>query len=117
MKKTYLFIFLFLILTTSAILANYNTNDSPEEVIKSLYKSIDLAEQNGDYECCIEPACTMCYLGKWKFEKGTCHCDQAIKENKNDDVCPECKSGIEKGLCKSSLDDCLLDEKVYGGAQ
>jgi hypothetical protein len=114
MKKEYLFVFLFLMVVISAILID-NNNKSPEKVIENLYNAIGVAEQNGNYKCCIEPACTMCYLGHWKFEKGTCHCDEAIAEGRLDDVCPECKSGIEKGFCKSTTNDCILDEEVYGG--
>ena len=55
----------------------------------------------------------MCYLGKWKFEKGTCYCDDAILEGRDEDVCPECKKGLEEGLCKSGK-ICELNEKIYG---
>jgi len=115
MKKTYLFVFLFLIIIANALfLINYN-NNSPEKIIGRLYRSIEFAQEKGDYNCCIEPACTMCYLGKWKFETGTCHCDEAITEGRFDDVCPECKSGIEKGLCDSTIEKgCELDEEVFG---
>lgn len=116
MKKSYLFVFLFifLIIIFNAIFLINNDDKSPEKVIGKLYKAIELAKEKGDYNCCIEPACTMCYFGKWKFEKGTCHCDEAIAEGRFDDVCPECKSGIEKGLCDSTKEDCILDEGIYG---
>lgn len=106
-KKLYLFIFfllIFLILNTLILFRPNITGNiikDSEEVIENLYKAIDIAEQKGEYKCCVEPACTMCYLGHWKFEKGTCYCDDAIAEGRNEDVCPECKSGLEKGLCKS----------------
>jgi hypothetical protein len=76
--------------------------DNPEIVISYLYDAIDHARDRGEYNCCIHPACTMCYLGHWKFEKGTCHCDEAIAEGRFDDVCPECRSGIESGQCSST---------------
>jgi len=115
MKKEYLFVFLFifLIIVINAIFL-INNNKSPEKVIENLYDAIESAEQKGEYKCCIEPACTMCYLGHWKFEKGSCHCDEAISEGRLDDVCPECKSGIKKGFCKSTIKDCILDEEIYG---
>jgi hypothetical protein len=60
------------------------------------------AEAEGKYKCCIEPACDMCYLGHWKFEKGTCYCDDAIKEGRDEDICPQCIKGLENGECSSS---------------
>jgi len=117
MKKGYLFVFLFifLIIVVNAIFL-INNNKSPEKVIENLYDAIELAEQKGEYKCCIEPACTMCYLGHWKFDKGTCYCDDAILEGRFDDVCPECVKGIEKGFCSSTVEKgCELDEEIYGG--
>ena len=92
---------------TKWIIKNSRSNDnkSPEEVIEDLEMAIIRAEKEGNYRCCIEPACTMCYLGHWKFEKGTCSCDDAIAEGRDEDVCPECVKGIEKGLCKSTIDE------------
>jgi len=120
--KTFYFaltgIFLLIILIFGGIMISENYDaDEPEEVIAELYKAVDIAKERGDYSCCIEPACTMCYLGHWKFEKGTCHCDEAIMEGRDEDVCPECKSGLEEGLCKSAegQGDCLLDEEIFGG--
>ena len=81
--------------------ASNGKEKNPDEVIGNLEKAIKQAEERGDYRCCLQPACTMCYLGKWKFEKGTCYCDDAIKEGRFDDVCPECKKGLEKGICES----------------
>ncbi|HII72315.1 TPA: hypothetical protein HA265_06180 [Candidatus Woesearchaeota archaeon] len=80
----------------------YPIEKSPEEVVAGLHKAIELAEQKGVYNCCIEPACTMCYLGHWKFDVGTCYCDDAIREGRDEDVCPECRKGLEKGLCDSA---------------
>jgi hypothetical protein len=114
MKKIYLviFLFVFLIVVINSILII--NNKSTGRVIGNLYSAIESAEKKGDYNCCIEPACTMCYLGHWKFEEGTCHCDEAIFEDRFNDVCPECVSGIEKGFCKSTIEDCMLDEEIYG---
>lgn len=112
MKIRYFFVFLFfffiivsLILLNPGITGNvvggHGIYENPDKVISKLHTAIELAEENGEYKCCIEPACTMCYLGKWKFEKGTCYCDDAIAEGRNEDVCPECKKGMEQGLCES----------------
>jgi hypothetical protein len=81
--------------------ARYETYRNPEKVIDELYKGIEVAQEAGEYNCCIEPACTMCYLGHWKFEEGTCYCDNAILQGDMDSVCPECKKGKETGLCVS----------------
>jgi len=116
MKKEYLFVFLFifLIIAINAILII--NNKSTGRVIENLYNAIESAEQKGVYGCCIDPPCTMCYLGHWKFEKGTCVCDEAIAEGRFNDVCPECKSGIEKGLCSLTVEEeCELDKEIYGG--
>lgn len=72
-------------------------------ILSELRLAIDEAVKEGRYKCCIEPACTMCYLGNWIWDDGTCDCDTMIKEGKWDKVCPECKRGIEEGYCKSSL--------------
>jgi hypothetical protein len=95
-------IILYLIQSSNSNLGMEKILENPEVVIGNLYKAIDIVKENGKYKCCIEPACTMCYLGHWKFKEGTCFCDDAIKEGRDDDVCPECVSGIEKGLCTSS---------------
>lgn len=116
MRKIYLavFLFVFLIVAINAILII--NNKSTGRVIENLYNAIESAEQKGVYGCCIDPPCTMCYLGHWKFEKGTCVCDEAIAEGRFNDVCPECKSGIEKGLCSLTVEEeCELDEEIYGG--
>ncbi len=98
-------VFLSLIIIISSIkiteLVITDSGDNPEKVIENLYEGIDYAKEKGEYDCCIEPACTMCYLGHWKFEKGTCYCDKAMREGIEEDVCPECKKGLEEGRCKS----------------
>ena len=90
--------------------------DNPDVVIEELYKGIEVAKEKGEYNCCIEPDCTMCYLGHWKFEKGTCYCDEAIAEGRDEDVCPACVAGLEEGLCESDKEDeCVLDVGIFGG--
>ena len=81
-KRTFIFIFIFLLVIitintfilfkpsiTGDVIKN-KENQEPDKVIANLYEAIEIAKENGDYNCCIEPACTMCYLGNWKFEKG-----------------------------------------------
>jgi hypothetical protein len=77
------------------------------EVLAELSSAIDDAVKEGKYKCCIDPPCTMCYLGNWIWEDGTCHCDEMIISGESDKVCPQCVSGLEEGLCKSlTLDEC-----------
>lgn len=123
MKNLWLFVSVILVIsllvTISRPIKNsiFSKSLESDEILSSLYGSIDIAREKGDYNCCINPPCTMCYLGKWKFDKGTCYCDDAIAEGRTEDVCPECKAGLEKGVCESAEKEegCILDEKIYGG--
>lgn len=79
-------------------------------VLSELNFAIEKAVDAGVYKCCIEPACTMCYLNgnKWNYGKaGTCACDEFIA--RGEEPCPQCKKGIEEGLCKSSEEYCDPD--------
>ena len=67
--------------------------------------AIEKAVEEGDYECCINPPCTMCYMegNRWNnFKAGTCACDNLIAEGK--EPCPQCKNGLcykdQEGICK-----------------
>jgi hypothetical protein len=124
--KIYLIFIFFIIIILSGIILSIGNSGmisgslingyKTDKVIDNLHKAIKYAEEKGNYRCCIKPACTMCYLGNWKFEKGTCYCDNAIIESKEEDVCPECKKGIEEGFCSSDIEKgCELDEEIYGG--
>jgi hypothetical protein len=73
-----------------------------EMLLNQLYINIEEAKLDGKYECCIEPPCTMCYLGNWIWEDGTCDCDKMMKEDKFDKVCPQCIKGLEEGRCNST---------------
>lgn len=108
-QVNWIFLFIFLIIGFAIALA-FEGNKSPEQVIQELEKAIENAEEKGVYKCCIEPACDMCYLGHWKFEKGTCFCDDAIAEGKNEDVCPQCIKGIEEGRCSSANEEVCIVE-------
>ena len=114
--KFFIIFILFAVIINTFVLLKPDVPKSSGKVIENLYDAIDISKQKGDSNCCIEPACTMCYLGHWKFEEGTCYCDDAIAEGRFDDVCPECKSGIEKGLCTSTKEEeCILDPIIFGG--
>ena len=79
-----------------------------EKVLGQLYLAIEKTEIDGKYKCCIEPPCTMCYLGEWIWEDGTCDCDTMIKQGEWDKVCPQCVKGIKEGKCESASDDCPI---------
>jgi len=83
-------------------------NQQRSNVIFSLDKAIKQAKESGDYKCCIEPACKMCYLGNWIFEDGKCNCDGLIAEGRLDEVCPECGHELE-GECESENDYCPVE--------
>ncbi len=61
--------------------------------------AIEQAEAAGLYDCCIEPACTMCFdhgIGhQWSLNGQYCSCDELLAEGK--DVCPQCKAGLAEG--------------------
>jgi hypothetical protein len=82
-----------------------------ESVMAEMMSTIYGEVAEGNYRCCIEPPCTMCFLGEWKWDDGICRCDDLIAEGDFDNVCPQCKSLIKEGRCKSSLKDaCELIE-------
>jgi hypothetical protein len=71
-------------------------------VISDLDSAIAQAKESGDYNCCIEPPCRMCYLGEWIFEDGKCDCDKYVSSGELDKVCPECKNATS---CESEDGD------------
>ncbi|MFH1399158.1 MAG: hypothetical protein ABIG95_03530 [Candidatus Woesearchaeota archaeon] len=64
-------------------------------LLSELSKAVEEAEAQGNYHCCIEPPCTMCYLGNWEWEDGICLCDEMIAEGKWEEVCPQCKGASD----------------------
>jgi len=73
-----------------------------ELVVRLRDEGIAEAKARGEYRCCIEPDCTMCYMeaNPWNgFEAGTCKCDDLLAQGK--DACPQCKNG----LCESGNED------------
>lgn len=71
-----------------------NSEAMYQEIIKERDYAIDQAVAMGDYKCCINPPCTMCYMeaNQWNnFTAGTCACDDLIAQGK--DPCPQCKNG------------------------
>ncbi len=70
--------------------------------------AISQAIAAGDYRCCINPPCTMCYMeaNQWNNgQPGTCACDDLIAQGK--ESCPQCK----RGLIKDTGSSCEFTEK------
>jgi len=70
-----------------------------EEMLKTVIAqrniAIQKAVEEGNYRCCINPPCTMCYMqpNQWNnYTAGTCACDDAILEGR--EPCPQCNTGI-----------------------
>jgi len=108
----FILIILIVIVTTVFVTITKTGKNSFEEnrekVLSQLYLAIEEAKKMGKYKCCIEPPCTMCYLGEWIFKDGTCDCDGMISMNEWDKVCPQCIRGIKEGKCKSEIGSCPL---------
>lgn len=102
-------VILALVVLAAAIFLLYNRPLSREDVISNLEAAIAQSVEAGEYRCCIEPACKMCYLGDWIFEEGKCACDDMIAQGQIDKVCPECVHGMEEGKCESSQDSCSVE--------
>jgi len=76
-------------------------------LLNQLSVLIDGAIQDGKYHCCIEPACTMCYLegNAWNDgEAGRCDCVDFIVQGK--DPCPQCIKAMKEGTCRSEAEVC-----------
>lgn len=74
---------------------NLNSEEMYRQIIEERDYAINKAVAAGDYKCCIEPPCTMCYMeaNQWNnFKERTCACDDLIAQGK--EPCPQCKSGL-----------------------
>lgn len=71
-------------------------------VLGDMQDLINEQVEEGNYRCCIEPACTMCFMGGWIWDDGICRCDDMIAAGEDDKVCPQCKKGLKEGICKSA---------------
>jgi len=85
-----------------------NFQTEKEKLFSQIYSAIEKAKIEGKYKCCIEPPCTMCYLGDWIFKDGTCDCDGMVAKGEWDKVCPQCIRGIKEGKCKSKIGSCSI---------
>jgi hypothetical protein len=100
-SKLFLIFSFFVLLLMTACQKEASFEEKREEILSELNFAIEEAEKEGKYNCCIKPSCTMCYLGNWIWEDGSCYCDDMIAKGEDDKVCPECKKGLEEGSCKS----------------
>ncbi|MFH1447588.1 MAG: hypothetical protein ABIG39_01885 [Candidatus Micrarchaeota archaeon] len=96
------------------VLVNSQSAETPnqkrERVLGELSLAIEDARAEGTYRCCIDPPCTMCYMGDWLWEDGKCMCDDMIAHGNFDDVCPQCKKALEEGQCTSAeIASCSFD--------
>lgn len=76
--------------------------DRRHKLMDDMAALIEEKVESGEYKCCIEPACDMCFLGHWKWSDGICRCDEMIAQGRDEDVCPQCRKALEEGLCKST---------------
>ena len=118
--KTKAFIAVFLVFLTFLSLLSFYTfskreetfEDRRERIMGELSLAIDDVAEEGKYKCCIDPPCTMCYLGNWIWKDGICRCDEMIATGQDDKVCPQCVKGIEEGRCKSFIKHCNMNTFV-----
>lgn len=113
------FIVLFLIIAaviTGFLLRKDNSeieslNKKKDRVVSEINELLTKATLAGDYKCCIVPPCKMCFLGDWIWQDGSCDCDTEIAMGNWDNVCPECKIGVEEGRCSSTINPgtCVID--------
>ena len=117
-KKTlFLFLLLIIIGTTGFLIARernsaletLNSQEMNQRIIKERDFAIQKAVEAGDYRCCIEPPCAMCYTkaNQWNnFTATTCACDDLIVQGK--EACPQCKrdicNGEKEGTCEIDID-------------
>lgn len=106
-NKKSIILFIFLGIFIGIVFANLYPNLQSFEkkrmsIINDMEMLINQQVKEGNYKCCIEPACTMCFMGDWLWDNGICRCDDMIVKGEFDKVCPQCKKGLEEGLCKST---------------
>jgi len=83
-----------------------NDEEMYERIIRERDYAIEKAVLAGDFRCCIEPPCTMCFMeaNQWNNMKaGTCACDDLIAEGK--EPCPQCKRGLSCDSIKACDSD------------
>lgn len=77
--------------------ADLGPQEMYDRIVKERDHAINEVKLAGNYRCCIDPPCTMCYMGanKWNnFTAGTCACDDFIA--RGEEPCPQCSRGLEQ---------------------
>lgn len=91
-----------------------SSTDMLELIITQRDQAIEQAAREGNYRCCIYPACTMCYMeaNQWNNGKaGSCACDDLIAQGK--EPCPQCKRGLDGvDSCGFAADSCEVDLEI-----
>lgn len=80
-----------------------------EKIIRERNLSINQAMVTGNYNCCMNPPCEMCYMdaNEWNNETaGTCACDDLVSEGK--EPCPQCR---KSDLCENDVGSCSLNKE------
>ena len=89
--------------------ATLSSPEMQERIVAERNFAILKVTEEGNYKCCIKPACTMCYMeaNKWNnFTAGTCACDDLIAAG--EDPCPQCISG----LCEAEEKACDINKGI-----
>lgn len=79
-----------------------------QDVIRDMESLIQEKVDDGEYHCCVTPACDMCFLGHWIWDDGICRCDDMAAKGEEDKVCPQCRNNEEDGTCKAEEEFCPL---------
>jgi hypothetical protein len=93
------------LVASSAYDARSPYEDRRDEVIGEMNSLIAVKTESGEYMCCIDPPCDMCFLGHWLWDDGVCRCDEYIANGDFDKACPQCKNGVGEGSCGSSQEN------------
>ncbi len=62
-------------------------DDMRSEILSELDFAVELAEEAGIYECCVDPPCRICFV-----EEGSCDCIEKLANA--EDICEECKDRL-----------------------
>lgn len=83
-----------------------------DRIIEERDYAISRAVLAGDFRCCINPPCTMCYMeaNQWNnYTAGTCACDDLIAQGK--EACPQCQRGLD-ALYSAENTPCDIDASL-----
>ncbi len=86
----------FIFLALNPDFKSLTSQEMYQQIISQRKFAIAKAQKIGDYNCCINPPCTMCYddANQWNYNQaGKCFCDELIA--KGEEPCPQCKKGLD----------------------